>query len=233
MHIRVDEAGTFRIQEGAAKYFVMVALRVGDLRPLRKLFDQVKRTTLPKRLRQLPEIKASEASDEFRQRFYEGLAALDLEAHAIVINTAKVPYRLRDNEGALYAYLIQEVVSRCVSGDDREAYVVMDSRRLKGITRADFNAQLRARLLPILGDKARLEVFHQDSTTDVGLQAVDFLCWAIYASHQHGQARWRNLIASVIRSESRLFEGKEKSGTYLDTPTTSTPSQRGTSWNPR
>ncbi|MEA3339094.1 MAG: DUF3800 domain-containing protein [Chloroflexota bacterium] len=107
----------------------------------------------------------------------------------------------------LYCHLTGEVVSHALNPDDLLAYLSLDRRHLQGITRPDFDDHLRARLALGLPGNAYLEVYHRDSTTDVGLQAVDFACWALYQKYQRGDASWYEMI-EPHKTERVLFEPK-------------------------
>ncbi|MEA3339095.1 MAG: hypothetical protein U9R15_03930, partial [Chloroflexota bacterium] len=67
-------------------------LGVVEPAPLRQAIERARRHTLPPRLRHLPEIKASLASDRFRRRLYRDLTRLPLEIHALILNTTNVPH---------------------------------------------------------------------------------------------------------------------------------------------
>ena len=210
IHIAFDEAGSFGAATGEEQCFIIGALRMRNIKPLRKLFRQTKRYALPKRLRHLAEVKASAAPDKFRERLYRGLSQLDVEIHLAVVALDGLPHRLRDNESLLYVYMVQEVLIRSVSATGDHVVLVFDQRRLKGMHRAEFNAHVRARMSLVVGENTRLEIYHRDSTTDVTVQAIDFVCWAAYRKYQRGDNRWYDLIRDKIETEIRLFQRNKK-----------------------
>lgn len=112
----------------------MAVLRIAKPASLRQVIERARRHALPPRLKRLPEIKASLASDQFRGLVYRGLARLALG----------------------------------------------------------------------LPGNAHLEVYHEDSTTDPGLQAVDFVCWALYQKYQYGDIDWYRMIEAQIKTERPL-----------------------------
>ena len=156
-----------------------------------------------------------------------------MEIHLAIVELSRLPQSMKGNEGLLYIYLVQEVLTNCVSVQDSQVALVFDRRRLKGMHRSEFNAHIRARLALDFGEGVHTEIYHRDSTTDVGIQAADFVCWSAYRKHQHGDSRWYDIIRDRIKTEVWPFGQKQKSGTYLSTPPTSAPSQRGTSGNSR
>ncbi len=169
-----------------------------DNRAIRKLFEQVKRYTLPKEQRHLTEIKASRAPDRFRRRVLLGLSKLDVEVCLSVCQAELIPWELRGHEGLVYLNLVREAISPCLTEETQLAYVVIDKRQLHGISRADFNLHLRVALALYLPANARLEIVHRDSTTDPGLQAVDYVCWAAFQKWQRGEPEWYALISNQV-----------------------------------
>jgi len=78
IYLYLDESGTLRLAKGPVNYFVMAVLGIAKPAPLRQVIERARRHALPPRLRHLPEIKASLASDQFRGLVYRGLARLAL-----------------------------------------------------------------------------------------------------------------------------------------------------------
>ncbi len=78
IYLYLDESGTLKLAKGPANYFVMAVLRIAEPASLRQTIERARRHALPSRLKRLPEIKASLASDQFRGLVYRGLARLAL-----------------------------------------------------------------------------------------------------------------------------------------------------------
>ena len=208
IYLYLDESGNLKLAKGPANYFVIAVLGIAEPAPLRQAIERARRHALPPRLRRLPEIKASLASDQFRGLVYRGLARLPLEIHTLAFNTANVPYYLRGKQGVLYCHLTGEVVSHALDPEDLLIYLSLDRRHLQGIARPNFDEHLRARLALGLPGNAHLEVYHRDSATDWGVQAVDFICWALYQKYQYGNTGWYEMIEAQIKTERLLFEPK-------------------------
>jgi len=205
IHIAIDESGHL----GGEQYFVIGAFKVKDIKPLRKLFRQTKRRALPKRLRHLAEVKANAAPDKFRERLYRGLSQLDAEIHLAVVELSRVPQSVKGSEELLYIYLAQEVLVNCVSTYDTRLVLVFDQRRFKGMHRSEFNAHIRTRLA-LDFEGVHVEIYHRDSTTDVSVQAADFVCWSVYQKYQRGDSRWYNIIRDRIKTEVWPFGKSQK-----------------------
>lgn len=208
VYLYLDESGALRLAKGPASYFVMTVLRTTEPASLRQAIERARRHALPPRLSRLPEIKASLAGDRFRGLVYRGLARLPLDIHALAFNTTNVPHFFRGKQGILYCHLAGEVVSYALNTEDLLIYLSLDRRHLQGIARPDFDDHLRARLTLGLPGNAHLEVYHEDSTTDPGLQAADFACWALYQKYQYGNINWCRMIEEQIKTEQLLFEPK-------------------------
>ena len=198
MHIYVDESGNLIGPREQKCVFLVGALRIEDNRAIRKLFEQAKRHTLPKGQRHLTEIKASWAPDRFRERILRGLSRLDVEMHLSVCRAERIPWQLRGHEGLVYLHLVREAISSCLAEEVHVAHVVIDKRQLHGISRADFDLHLRVSLALCLPANARLMIIHRDSTTDPGLQAVDYVCWAAFQEWQRGDPAWCALVDNRV-----------------------------------
>ncbi len=198
MHVYVDESGNLIGPKGQKRIFLIGALRAEDNRAIRKLFEQAKRYTLPKGQRHLTEIKASWAPDRFRQHILRGLSRLDVKIHLSVYRAERIPWELRGHEGLIYLHLVREAVSSCLTEEVHVTHVIIDKRQLHGISREDFDLHLRVALALRLPANARLKIIHRDSTIDPGLQAVDYVCWAVFQKWQRGDPAWCALISDRV-----------------------------------
>jgi hypothetical protein len=55
---------------------------------------------------------------------------------------------------------------------------------------------------------AHLEIIHRDSTTDPGLQAIDYVCWAAFQKWQRGDPAWYALISNRVIT-CRIIWGRD------------------------
>lgn len=209
-HIYLDESGQPRQTKRPEDTFVVAALRVEDPRRLRKPFRRTRRHALPRRLRHLNEVKASAAPDRFRERLYHSLADLEenLIVHSTILHTSDLPYPLQKYEGILYAHATTHTAARCVDPGDRFINLLLDRRNMPDLPVSQFDAHLQAGIGFCMSSGAYLEIGHRDSTTDVGIQAADFMCWALYQKYQREDTRWYEIIASRVASECVMFRGK-------------------------
>ena len=86
--------------------------------------------------------------------------------------------------------------------------MALDRRRTRNLSTTEFNAHLQAGIEFYLPAGAYLDIHHCDSTTDIGIQAVDFVCWALYQKYQREDTHWYEIIAPRIASERVLFRQK-------------------------
>lgn len=209
-YVYLDESGQPRQTKRPEDVFVVAALRVEDPGQLRKLFRRTRGYALPRRLRHINEVKANAAPDRFREQLYRGLADLgkNLVIHSTILHTFDLPYPLRKYEGILYAHTTTHTAARCVNPGDRFINLLLDRRNMPDLPVSQFDAHLQAGIGFGMSFGAYLEIGHRDSTTDVGIQAADFVCWALYQKYQRGDTRWYEIIASRIASESVMFRGK-------------------------
>jgi hypothetical protein len=125
--------------------------------------------------------------------------------HLSVCWAERIPWELRGHEGLVYLHLVREAITPCLTEETQMAHVVIDKRQLHGISRADFDLHLRVALALRLPANARLEIIHQDSTTDAGLQAIDYVCWAALQKWWRGDPAWYALIDNRVVTRRTIW----------------------------
>jgi hypothetical protein len=68
---------------------------------------------------------------------------------------------------------------------------------------ANFKNYLETKVL--LNHKLKIEISIETSHSVKGLQAVDFVSWALFKKYEHGENSYYNIIKNVIIEESPLF----------------------------
>lgn len=207
LHVFVDEVANFR--GGRDRYCIFTAFTTHQPRVTRKCFIRAKQTKLPRKYRHYTEIKFSDRviSAQFKKHVLRQLSQEEIRIYSLVFARDNLPGVLQQQADRLiYCDLIGRLLELCPLAESQEVYLFLDSRNLKGLTRREFDMDLRKRLLPQLRKGARLEIQHIDSTTNVNIQVADFLCGAVFQKYERGNLEYYTLIADRISAEEKLFE---------------------------
>ncbi len=191
------------------EYFVVVIVATRVPRRLEKCLTRVKKAKLPRKLRLLAEIKASNAPDSFRRSLYRELAEEDFDIYVAVLNAADIPSELRGREGHWYRQVIGQLLTHCPLDDEPAVHMFLDRRKLKGLTREEFDRTLLAQLTQRFGSGVRFIIQHVDSTTSKAIQVADYVCWAVFRRYQRGDSSWYRPLRSKVKLTLRLFKGRK------------------------
>lgn len=207
LFVFLDEAGNFRGNKD--RYFVLAAFVTGNPRATRKCFLKAKRTKLPRKYRHYTELKFSDRviPARFKKHVLRQLAKEDIWIYALLFDKNNMPAELLGHsEGLTYCRLVGQLLELCPLAEASAIHVFLDRRHLKGLSRHEFNANLKAHLAFRLGPQVRLEIQHVDSTTNVNIQLADFVCGAIFRKYERGDTEYYDIIAERIKIEEELFK---------------------------
>ena len=57
-------------------------------------------------------------------------------------------------------------------------------------------------------DDVPLNIYHERSQENAGLQAVDLFCWGIYRKVEHGDRAWYGVFGEKIMFETEYLPGQ-------------------------
>lgn len=203
------------LEHAARDQWVLGALLVGDPRLPRQVLRRTKRARLPRGERQVPEIEAGRASDEFKGYFYQLLArekgfrkglARGTEVYGIHLNRANLA-SAKERAGLAQLEMVLALLDACRLARFREIFVYYNLPGFKGLSRKQVQAALLARTRR--QRDARFEVrlhravrrVRNRSLVDEGLQAADCVTHAFFQEHQYGRGKWLGMIRPLVRRD--------------------------------
>ena len=131
------------------------------------------------------------------------------DVYAIVCNKERVQQEFREKKEVLYTY-IASLILLCLDFKDHDAVLlIVDRRSSKRIILQNFDAYLKAKI-DALQKGIQIMIEHRDSQLSPGLQATDFITWAIWRKYEKEDINFYNLIRSKIVTEKRLFFEQQK-----------------------
>jgi len=210
MYIFLDESGGVGFSDGSSKYLVIALVVTRDRKELEYPIKRVRGRILKKKLRELPEIKASDSSPRIKKKVLEGLAKRNIEIHSIICNKSKVRSHLRRNKRALYNYICRLIVEPTVLDMGGEINLIVDKRTKRRSIRRGFDIYLlemikKKQFFMADDHKVNIKITHKESCNDRALQATDFIANAIFRKFEHQDTQYYDVIKEKITTEKRLF----------------------------
>jgi len=133
-----------------------------------------------------------------------------LRADAIVVDKPKVYQPLQDDRGRFYKKILDILLSYVLNGHSwRGAQdVVIVLAKIDSVPhRKELERGVRSSLQSTATKlKCKYKIQHAYSKSEINLQIVDYICWAISRKWERGDTRSYDLIKAGIKSEFNVFE---------------------------
>jgi len=208
-YVFADEAGclTFRRSPHVSRYFILCTVTSKDCSAGNELLALRRQLAWEGLHLEADQFHASEDPEGVRQRVYELLARLDLDADITLFEKSKALPRIRETEEQFYKYAwyyhFKHVArSRLRRGDDVLIHAAsIGTRKRRQAFRAALN-DVAQQVLP----GSRWQTTFWQSSSDPCLQVADYLAWSVQRKVERNDARHHALIAHHIRSEYDIFK---------------------------
>ncbi len=138
------------------------------------------------------ELHATNLSYPNKRYFYRQIRNNDWNIYAVVLNKGRVYDHLTSKSGRkkLYNYLANFLLDKVDLSMASPAVTLIVDRCKNKEEIADFNQYLGNQLEAKLPLNIPLNIYHEDSRANAGLQTVDLFCWGIYRKYEHGDQEW-------------------------------------------
>ncbi|MEW6619295.1 MAG: DUF3800 domain-containing protein [bacterium] len=206
LYLYLDESGDLGFDFSKPKttgYFIITLLVIESGFVIRNIEKAVARTLKSKvnyvRKKNISlELKGSKTSIGTKRYFYRQIKNDPFSLYVVVFNKKKVPETLRKDKERLYNYLARLIIERCpLKKASSRIIITLDRCKTKEEQRT-FDAYLLYQLEGSLSPKVKLNVFHLDSKTSKGLQAVDLFCWGIFRKYENKNLDWYEIFKEKI-----------------------------------
>lgn len=142
-----------------------------------------------------------------RERLLSLLACRNCKVMTILLNKRKVYTRLQDEKAVLYNYVTNILLDRIFSKrllPGIEDYEIIAARRE---TNRFLNANFKLYLQMQLTERhdVRVKISIKTPEQERGLQAVDFISWAIFRKYERSDSSYYDIIKGNIVEENPLF----------------------------
>jgi len=205
--IFMDESGDMGFSKKSSKWFLFTIALTSNPRLLEKAVIKVWKP-LKKKHKKLGELHAFHQDEVTRKRMLRALSEIDdLKVFSVILNKKKVHIDLQNQKNYLYNYTANVILDRLIASKriDRDSHIflVVDRKYTKKNLRENFITYITEAVKKKRGGK--FEMTLAASHDEKGLQAVDFISWAIFRKYERGDYEFYEIIKDKIIDERLLF----------------------------
>jgi hypothetical protein len=213
MYVYLDESGN--LSKGNGECFIVGSYTVGDPSRIARSFRKWQKRKFPRKLKYQSEIKFNDPhiDDKLRLKTVRFLAKQDIRIFYTFLQEPNIPENYRKGgkvyeTGLLYTEIIGSTLELYLPISEREFRVFRDRRRLKGVSKNQFDRVLTTRLLPQLPAKTILQIEDFDSASSAEIQVADWVCGSLARYHENKPLgkRLHQILKNNIVRKKELFE---------------------------
>ncbi|MFA7689557.1 MAG: DUF3800 domain-containing protein [Methanofastidiosum sp.] len=197
MKIYLDESGELGFSDRSSKYFVIVLVVCDDEKSLKRLIKKIRGKKLKKTIKNLPEIKANNSTNEIRNAVLKDISKINLSIYSHIQNKSNIVEGSMDTK-EFYNNVALKVISR-IAIKNKIFEIIVDKSKSKK-ERAVFNSMVTDEINKVKSF-IEIKITHLDSKNSPALQAVDFISWAIFRKYEKKDTTFYDIIKGRIVSE--------------------------------
>lgn len=207
MYIFLDESGDLGFGKRSSKWFLFTLVMVDDPRILERVIKKVRKNLAKKYKRKMSELHAYHCDDITRSRVLSRLAEEDIVVVTTILNKSKVYVDLQNQKNYLYNFTANIILDRLINtkliDGNKHISLVVDRKDTKKHLRENFIAYITEAMKKRRGGSFEMSL--AASHDEKGLQAVDFISWAVFRKYEKGDFEFYELIKNKIVDERLLF----------------------------
>lgn len=216
MIVYLDESGDlgFDFSKPKTSRKFVITLLVCDGAGEADGFKKACRRTLKNKLnhkksksRIVQELKGTNTALPVKEYFYRHVLNDGWRIYTVALNKVRVDDHLRSKQGKkkLYNFLARFLLERVdLSGAAPAVTLVMDRCKNKEEIK-DFNGYVVNQLESLLPLNIPLNIYHENSQANPGLQAVDLFCWGIFRKYESRDFGWYRAYRNKIAFETEYL----------------------------
>jgi hypothetical protein len=206
-YIFLDESGDLGFSERSSKWFLFTLVVIDDPRKLEKIIKKVRKSLKKKYKRIFSELHAYHCDDIIRTRVLRALSGIDISVVTTVLNKEKVYVDLQNQKNYLYNFTANIILDRLINtkiiDGNTQISLVVDKKDTKKNLRENFISYITEAMKE--RRSGGFEMSLSTSHDEKGLQAVDFISWAIFRKYERGDFKFYEIIKDKIIDERLLF----------------------------
>jgi hypothetical protein len=214
--IFLDESGDlgfdFRKSKTSKKF--VITLLVCDDKATTVCFRKAARRTLKNKLnrkkssaRVVQELKGTKTTLAIKNYFFRHLPLDGWRLYTVVLNKQRVYDNLQKAQAKkkLYNFLARFIIEQIELRNAGPAVTLILDRSKNKEEIRDFNAYVENQLEALLPLNIPLNIYHEPSDENPGLQAVDLFCWGIFRKYEMDDTEWYNAYKRMIVFETEYL----------------------------
>lgn len=209
MYIFLDESGDLGFGKKSSKWFLFTLVVVDDPRKLERIVKKIRKTLNKKHKIKLSELHAYHCDNITRTRMLNSLAKEDIYVVTTVLNKDKVYVDLQNQKNYLYNFTANIILDRLINtkliDHTKHISLVVDRKDTKRHLRDNFISYITSTMKERRSGSEKFKMSLAASHEDKGLQAVDFISWAIFRKYEKGEFEFYEIIKNKIIDERLLF----------------------------
>lgn len=206
-YIFLDESGDLGFSEKSSKWFLFTLVVVNDLRKIEKVIKKVRKGLKKKYKHTFSELHAYHCDNITRTRVLKELAELDISVVTTILNKKKVHIDLQNQKNYLYNYtaniILDRLINKKILNSNHKISLIVDRKDTKKNLKENFISYITKAMHN--KDHKNFEMTLSASHDEKGLQAVDFISYAIYRKYERGDFELYEIIKDKIADEKLLF----------------------------
>ncbi|KAF0183245.1 MAG: hypothetical protein FD164_803 [Nitrospirae bacterium] len=214
MIIYLDESGDlgFDFSKPKTTRKFVITLLVCENKNASDSFRFAVRRTLKNKLnngknRSVHELKGTETALPIKQYFHRQLGTNGWHIYTVVLNKQRVNDDLRKPlaKKKLYNFLARFILEKIDLSLAAPAVTLILDRCKNRDEIRDFNSYVENQLQALLPLNIPLNIYHERSHENAGLQAVDLFCWGIFRKYEKLDTAWYEMYRSSIIYETEYL----------------------------
>lgn len=216
MIVFLDESGDlgFDFSKCKTSRKFVITLLVCDNAEAAAGFQKAVRRTLKNKLnhkkgngRIVQELKGTGTTLAVKEYFIRHVPADGWRIYTVSLNKTRVEERLRSPLGKkkLYNFLARFLLERVDLINSAPAVTLVSDRCKNKEEIRDFNQYVANQLEALLPLNVPLNIYHERSQDNPGLQAVDLFCWGIFRRAESDDVEWYRFFSGRIAFETEYL----------------------------
>jgi len=202
-YLYLDESGDLGfdfVNKSPSKFFTVSILVIKNESDNRKL-QKVAKITLRRKFQKknnVYELKGSKCPLHVKKYFYKKSKDIKFKIYSITLDKRKAYNRLEKDKERVYNFISRLVLNQIpLKNSNKGVNIIVDKSKTKKNI-AEFDHYILSQIKSVFDPKTPLNIYHYNSTTSFGLQAVDLFCWGIRRKYEHKDKEWLNVFKNKV-----------------------------------
>lgn len=212
-HLYLDESGDLGfdfVNKKPSKFFTVCIFAVSSDKANKEILKEAKLTLRRKinnkRKKHISELKGTKTTQEIKEYFYNRVKGIHFGIYAITLNKRKVYEKLTNDKTRVYNYIARQVLDRIpFEQNSGEMVSLILDRSMSKPEIQEFNSYIRKQLEGRIPPSVPLNILHELSHENYGLQIVDLFSWGIFQKYERQRSDWYSVFCEKVRYDEQFL----------------------------